>query len=1203
MFLHFEQNISSRTECTIHSLSWMGKVPDSLLPGDTSRGWKLNRSQYYSEGWLASGNAKGIVGVTFTASHCRKYEPPNRSNFNLRGHRSEVVLVRWNEPYQKLATCDAQGIIFVWIKHEGRWSIELINDRNSQVTDFAWSHDGRMALICYCDGFVLVGSVAGQRYWSSMLNLDNTSITCGVWSPDDQKVMFGTTDGQIIVMTSQGAMVTQITILESMEITSILWSCEKFNMEEEEGNHDNECDWNNDKNGASPVEKTYTLAVCFKYGAIYFMNNYDDLCPKVVHSMLTGLQIDWSNCGQYLAVGGFTRLPNLLCQNEIHFYTAAGELIHWVSVPSQGKPLTALCWGHNDRRLFVATGHNLHVAWVVKHVPSLQYLCQRSVQCLVRSDYNVEKLPLPVKLCSNVQALFTPTIKSYIPDPFKLRAFVSTAPPGSERLFCTMIHHGEEASGGHYTLYLEYLGGLIPLLKGKRASKLRPDFVIFDPKIRATKSLRKEGDSDQVFNFEAEIVSESSSSDSDIELDGCGGSPRVPRRKRLKHFRAEKVERSTTFRTLNELFYNDNLPESSKLVEVLSNIWGTKFRIVGTAAHLPEDLGNVLYKTSLLHLQPRQMTVTVTELPRDESLLAQDRNFTPAGVGEEDADRLSLLDGLLSGVHNEYFMKNNIPTQLENQTNQDSEIISVDVLTNHIELSDSADNTSDNGSTVNCYPDRQKTVCMKTKLSPASETHPQNNHAFNVGEEPLIINTSSYGGARPKIPLHSSYTTSQPVADDSVVIGVAMNSSNVKNSKCYTVCDNGAKSVSSQNEKSAKDQIPDHTAHESGSAIVGDYFFANGDVKESKKRQNSVQSDSPDSVHKCHIPSFVDRFIRSDNTDNTPRWADPACQGIKYADDDEQVMKDIAFEGNIVFDSSLVVSPTSDSQKRFYLEGEAEPEVQVPEDEEEKLESCDHRRLSHDRKMSEEKVILASNEKEVIGSINLGFINQEDNLKSDKELQKNGRTVTPNGLEKEYTMLNKKRKSSLLSDFERLDITQTASLPASPLHRLHKPDSPTKKLKEEVIQGGKCKHHSPLFKRKSKYPRSVEISEDEISSSMEDMRSPYNYKNLESFQKAQLKHKLKKALSKGEESRAHYRQFVLHNKAPLWNENSQVYQLDFGGRVTQESAKNFQVEHRGKQVMQFGRIDSNAYTLDFQYPFTAIQAFAVALANVTQRLK
>ena len=58
-------------------------------------------------------------------------------------------MVKWNEPYQKLASCDSTGIIFVWIKYEGRWSIELINDRSTPVTSFAWSHDGRMALICY----------------------------------------------------------------------------------------------------------------------------------------------------------------------------------------------------------------------------------------------------------------------------------------------------------------------------------------------------------------------------------------------------------------------------------------------------------------------------------------------------------------------------------------------------------------------------------------------------------------------------------------------------------------------------------------------------------------------------------------------------------------------------------------------------------------------------------------------------------------------------------------------------------------------------------------------------------------------------------------------------------------------------------------------------------------------------------------------
>lgn len=54
-------------------------------------GWKLNRTNYYQEGWLATGNVRGIVGVTFTTSHCRKnVEYPLRTNYNLRGHRSDV---------------------------------------------------------------------------------------------------------------------------------------------------------------------------------------------------------------------------------------------------------------------------------------------------------------------------------------------------------------------------------------------------------------------------------------------------------------------------------------------------------------------------------------------------------------------------------------------------------------------------------------------------------------------------------------------------------------------------------------------------------------------------------------------------------------------------------------------------------------------------------------------------------------------------------------------------------------------------------------------------------------------------------------------------------------------------------------------------------------------------------------------------------
>ena len=189
MHVHFEETLT-RSDCVIQALSWMGKVPDILPEED---GWKLNRNNYYQvqtrfvrftsrpfdpwqvsegqfcwdraglgdskpltlqhwlqEGWLATGNVKGIVGATFTTCHCKKnFDMPPRMNFNLRGkffiwtslffnivsgvcpcldvfvpissgHRAEVMLVKWNEPYQKLATCDANGIIFVWIKWVAR---------------------------------------------------------------------------------------------------------------------------------------------------------------------------------------------------------------------------------------------------------------------------------------------------------------------------------------------------------------------------------------------------------------------------------------------------------------------------------------------------------------------------------------------------------------------------------------------------------------------------------------------------------------------------------------------------------------------------------------------------------------------------------------------------------------------------------------------------------------------------------------------------------------------------------------------------------------------------------------------------------------------------------------------------------------------------------------------------------------------------
>lgn len=35
----------------------------------------------------------------------------------------------------------------------------------------------------------------------------------------------------------------------------------------------------------------------------------------------------------------------------------------------------------------------------------------------------------------------------------------------------------------------------------------------------------------------------------------------------------------------------------------------------------------------------------------------------------------------------------------------------------------------------------------------------------------------------------------------------------------------------------------------------------------------------------------------------------------------------------------------------------------------------------------------------------------------------------------------------------------------------------------------------------------------------------------------------------------------LHNKAPVWNDETQSYVLNFHGRVTHASVKNFQIVH------------------------------------------
>ncbi|WVZ56933.1 hypothetical protein U9M48_007396 [Paspalum notatum var. saurae] len=87
---------------------------------------------------------------------------------------------------------------------------------------------------------------------------------------------------------------------------------------------------------------------------------------------------------------------------------------------------------------------------------------------------------------------------------------------------------------------------------------------------------------------------------------------------------------------------------------------------------------------------------------------------------------------------------------------------------------------------------------------------------------------------------------------------------------------------------------------------------------------------------------------------------------------------------------------------------------------------------------------------------------------------------------------------------------------------------------------------------------------------------------------------------------------VLKNKSPRWHEQLQCWCLNFRGRVTVASVKNFQLVASGdngprsqendKVILQFGKIGKDLFTMDYCYPVSAFQAFAICLSSFDTKI-
>ncbi|XP_020598105.1 tubby-like F-box protein 14 [Phalaenopsis equestris] len=106
----------------------------------------------------------------------------------------------------------------------------------------------------------------------------------------------------------------------------------------------------------------------------------------------------------------------------------------------------------------------------------------------------------------------------------------------------------------------------------------------------------------------------------------------------------------------------------------------------------------------------------------------------------------------------------------------------------------------------------------------------------------------------------------------------------------------------------------------------------------------------------------------------------------------------------------------------------------------------------------------------------------------------------------------------------------------------------------------------------------------------------------------------------GYEEEVKERPLVLRNKAPRWHEQLQCWCLNFRGRVTVASVKNFQLiaanqpaagaptpsqpapsEH-DKIILQFGKVAKDMFTMDYRYPLSAFQSFAICMSSFDTKL-
>ena len=325
------------------------------------------------------------------------------------------------------------------------------------------------------------------------------------------------------------------------------------------------------------------------------------------------------------------------------------------------KSFETHCWKHNGSvsSLCVFYMHVRGFSWL-NTLPCLHLAC---VYCI--HTVNLSLSP--------------PFVQGHIPQPQRLLDYISCPPPHSHRTYCTVIpntapvatsnhHHGNHHQRRHpssYTLYVEHLGTLIPILVGhKRSTKIRQSFTISLPTRPQVSTVSYNSRHSIMDTSERTELSESTDSTLTVQSHVRG----------LSLFSQEghnslntesgvqlacREDDATTgvgadaprhYQSLtSEVLRNGATTTSSssdyphQLAEVTSNVMASKFKIQSLTETLPADMGTILIKTSFLHIQPRKVIACLPQLEDPDSGIDSDAcSLSGESTGEPESPQNSL---------------------------------------------------------------------------------------------------------------------------------------------------------------------------------------------------------------------------------------------------------------------------------------------------------------------------------------------------------------------------------------------------------------------------------------------------------------------------------------------------------------------------------------------------------------------------------